>query len=97
MPHSETQCAPKKKGMDPNALNGLSSQFGIINSLRTGNVVVDMVICMMIPVAFKVLSAIWERFQPAFLAFIESLRTNNNVVLKTLDYEVIYSLFNLFL
>lgn len=78
--------------MDANAMQSMSSQFGLINSMRTGNVVLDMLICMAIPVAFKILAAIWERFQPAFLAFIESLKQNNNVVLKTLDYEVATSL-----
>jgi hypothetical protein len=40
--------------MDANAMQSMSSQFGLINSMRTGNVVFDMLICMAIPIAFKV-------------------------------------------
>ena len=44
-------------------MQSMSSQFGIINSLRTGNVVFDMLICMMIPVLFKVLAVVFEKYE----------------------------------
>lgn len=68
-------------------MQGLSSQFGIINSLRTGNVILDMAVCMMIPLVFKILTLLFERFQPWINEIIESIRQNKNVCLKTLDYE----------
>ena len=35
------------------ALGGATTQVGLISSLRTGNVVIDMIICMLIPLLFS--------------------------------------------
>lgn len=73
--------------LDPNALSSASSQFGVINALRTGNVVLDMMICMMIPVAFKLLEALFQRANPILNDLMEKLRRSDDVCLKSLDYE----------
>lgn len=35
------------------ALNGATTQMGLVNSLRTGNMMIDMLICMLIPLLFS--------------------------------------------
>jgi hypothetical protein len=76
--------------MADNALGNMGSQLGLINSLRTGNIILDMVICMMIPLLFQGLSLIWVRYQPAIMKFIDSFKHNENVCVKVLEYEVFY-------
>ena len=73
--------------MDAAGLSGATSQFGIINALRTGNVMLDMIICMMIPVAFKLLETIFTRFSPALQELMDMFKRSDRVCLKTLDYE----------
>ena len=77
--------------MPPN-LNGggiadAASQFGVINALRTGNAALDMFICMLIPVFFKLLETIFSRFSPFICELIEKFGRSDRVCVKTLDYE----------
>jgi SpoVK/Ycf46/Vps4 family AAA+-type ATPase len=64
-----------------------ATQFGITNALRTGNVMLDMVICMMIPVAFKLLETIFTRFTPFINNILEKFKRSDRVCVKTLDFE----------
>ncbi len=68
-------------------LQGLGSQIGIINTLRTGNVIFDLIICMLIPLAFSLCGDIWNRLFPYIQSQFLKFFYRNNDIIKTLDYE----------
>jgi len=73
--------------MDPNNMQALSSQFGLINSLRTGNVILDMMVCMMIPVFFKLIADSWQHVIPFINEILAKFGKEKEYVMKSLDYE----------
>ena len=68
-------------------ISNMGSQLGLINSLRTGNVVLDMLICMCIPLLFQLAAFVATRYSDFFVNLMERIRTNENVCMKTLEYE----------
>ena len=69
-------------------MQALSSQFGLINSLRTGNVILDMMVCMMIPVFFKLIADSWQHIIPFINEILAIFGKEKEYVMKSLDYEV---------
>lgn len=62
-------------------------QVGVINAMRTGNVVLDMVIAMSIPLALQALFKSWEWLRPRIEDFLYSLRRQEEHFSRTIDYE----------
>lgn len=63
------------------------SQFGVMNSLRTGNVVWDMAICMCIPMVFKFMENLMGKADPMLTRFISLFQQDDKMYTKTLEYE----------
>ena len=47
----------------------------------------DMIICMMIPVAFKLLEKVFARFTPFMNEILEKFKRSDRVCVKSLDFE----------
>lgn len=71
-------------GMDT---NNLGSQLGMINALRTGNPLLDMVIVMLIPVFFQMLFQVGVQFQPLYQRLLIWLRAENNFIMRHIEFE----------
>ena len=56
--------APNGLGLD--AMGGQAAQFGLINSFRTGNVVLDMLVCMLIPMLFGGIGSVLQTVRPVY-------------------------------
>lgn len=69
-------------------LSDVSTQFGVINALRTGNIVLDMIVCMAIPMVFQFFNLIWLHFGGAVMAFINGLSYDHTTVVKTIEHKV---------
>lgn len=54
----------------PNLTPSIKPQVGMINAMRTGNVVLDMMIAMCIPLVLKSLQKLWDRLWPVIYGFI---------------------------
>lgn len=48
----------------------MKPQVGVINAMRTGNVLLDMIIAMSIPLVLKTLQKIWDRLWPVINSFM---------------------------
>ncbi|CAN0119203.1 unnamed protein product [Scytosiphon promiscuus] len=72
-------------------MDHVASQVGVINAMRTGNVVLDMVIAMSIPLALQALFKSWEWLKPRIEDFLYSLRRKEEHFSRTIDYEKVSS------
>ena len=68
-------------------MGGMSSQFGITQALRTGNVYVDMMVCMMIPLFFSGIASLFATLTPMIQKWIDSFKIDESYCTKSLDYE----------
>ncbi len=62
-------------------------QVGVINAMRTGNVVLDMMIAMSIPLAVQGLFKFWEWLKPRIEEFMLSFQQQDFYYQRTIDHE----------
>ena len=55
-----------------NQMDDMATQFGLMNALRTGNMVVDMCICMALPLFFGGIANVMNRVMPGLQIFGEA-------------------------
>eukprot|EP00752_Nemacystus_decipiens_P011862 g10522.t1 len=72
-------------------MDHVASQVGVINAMRTGNVVLDMMIAMSIPLVLQALFKFWEWLRPRIEDFLFSLRPKENYFARSIEYEKITS------
>eukprot|EP00903_Cladosiphon_okamuranus_P014647 g13582.t1 len=72
-------------------MDHVASQVGVINAMRTGNVVLDMMIAMSIPLALQGLFKFWEWLRPRIEEFLFSLRQQEEHFTRSIEYEKISS------
>lgn len=70
------------------AANNLGSQLGMINALRTGNPLLDMAICMLIPVFFQLLVQVAQHFQPALNRLVAWFNSGAELYTRAIEFEV---------
>lgn len=58
-----------------------------MNAMRTGNLVLDMVIAMSIPLALQGIVKLWEWLRPIVDDFIFGLRRKERYFFRSIDYE----------
>lgn len=73
-------------GSAPGGMDAATTQFGLINSLRTGNVILDMLVCMAVPMLFGGIAGVLQGVSPAFRKFADKVRTRNDVS-RTISHE----------
>ena len=66
----------------------LGSQMGVINAMRTGNVIVDMAICMAIPVVFGLLVKLTEQLTPHLQKLVDYLKRGGSEHYRIIEYEL---------
>ncbi|CAM9104163.1 unnamed protein product, partial [Ectocarpus fasciculatus] len=59
----------------------------MINALRTGNPMLDMAICMLIPVFFQFLVQLAQHFQPAFNRLMAWLNSGGEFYTRAIEFE----------
>lgn len=59
--------------------------------MRTGNVVLDMMIAMSIPLALQGLFKFWEWLRPRIEDFLFSLRQKDDYFVRSIEYEKVCS------
>lgn len=64
---------------------GMLTQFGLMQKISTGNMAVDMLICLMMPMILKYLSGYWKQLKDWFLAEPENKKL---VFIRTIEYHV---------
>jgi hypothetical protein len=69
-------------------MGDLGTQFGIMNALRTGNVIIDMLVSMVVPLFFQILDFLMEQVLPGISQFIKDLTLDKTVVRKVIEHEV---------
>lgn len=62
-------------------------QVGMMNAMRTGNLILDMVIAMSIPLVLQGLVKLWEWLRPIVDDFIFGLRQKEQYFFRSIDYE----------
>ena len=62
-------------------------QVGVINAMRTGNVVFDMAIAMSIPLALQGLCKLWDWLKPRIEEFLYNLRRKEERFMRSIEYE----------
>jgi hypothetical protein len=67
-------------------LDSLPTQMGLVNALRTGNMIVDMAVCMLLPVFFGGIAAVLKEASPSARRLANVVRTRNEVR-RTISYE----------
>ena len=72
------------------AANNLGSQLGMINALRTGNPMLDMAVCMLIPVFFQLLVQLGQHFQPIFNRFMAWMNSGGEFYTRAIEFEVLF-------
>ena len=55
------------------------SQFGLINSLRTGNVVLDMLVCMLVPLLFGGIGQMFRELVPMCSRVRQHFKSRNQI------------------
>ncbi|CAM9180173.1 unnamed protein product [Ectocarpus sp. 4 AP-2014] len=68
-------------------MDHVASQVGVINAMRTGNVVLDMMIAMSIPLVLQGLYKFWEWLRPLIEEFLFNLRARDEHFSRTIEYE----------
>lgn len=71
------------------AANNLGSQLGMISALRTGNPMLDMAVCMLIPVFFQLLAQLAQHFQPLIQKITSWLNSGGDFYTRAIEFEVI--------
>lgn len=61
------------------ALTGAAAQFGIINALRTGNQLLDMLVCMLVPLMFTGIATALGGVAPAIASGARALKNRTRV------------------
>lgn len=74
----------------PPSLGG--HQVGMINAMRTGNVVFDMAIAMSIPLALQGLCKLWDWLKPRVEEFLFNLRRKEERFMRSIEYEKVSSI-----
>lgn len=64
------------------ALDDLATQFGLLNALRTGNVVLDMLVCMLLPLIFGSIAGAMNSVMPAVRRSTTAFISRNTVTRK---------------
>lgn len=62
-------------------------QVGVINAMRTGNVVLDMMIAMSIPLALQAFFKFWEWLKPRVEEFLLSFQRQEFYYERSIDHE----------
>jgi len=60
-------------------MGGMTTQFGLINSLRTGNVVLDMMVCMVVPLLFGGIGKMFGDLVPMLTRLRLHFKSRNKV------------------
>eukprot|EP00736_Rhodelphis_marinus_P005450 Rmarinus@m.19751 len=68
-------------------------QFGIMNSLRTGNMVIDVCACAFIPLLLRWLLSWKDSIEPLVRKWIESMWSNRHEYVRTLEYSELTNLY----
>lgn len=71
-------------------MDDVGIQFGMISSLRTGNVVIDMIVSMCVPLFFQLLDFFCGEMIPGLSQFIKNFTTDSTIVRKVIEHEVNY-------
>lgn len=69
---------PTGAGMGP--MDSSAAQFGLISSLRTGNVIFDMLICMCVPLLFSSVAVLLRELGPQLNKLLAWMQTYNEVI-----------------
>jgi len=64
----------------------LNAQVGVINAMRTGNVVLDMMIAMSIPLALQAFFKFWEWLKPRIEEFVLSFQRQDFYFVRSIDH-----------
>jgi chaperone BCS1 len=67
--------------------DNLGSQLGMINALRTGNPLLDMAICMLIPVFFQMLVQFGQHLQPVFNKLLAWMNSGGEFYTRAIEFE----------
>lgn len=67
-------------------LDDLTTHFGLINALRTGNIIFDMLVAVAIPMAFGALATVLRETSPRVKELAARLRRRGEVT-RTVVYE----------
>jgi len=49
---------------DDGPLDAMTTQVGFMNALRTGNIVLDMILCMIVPIIFGGIGSVFRETLP---------------------------------
>jgi hypothetical protein len=60
-------------------LGGMTTQFGLINSLRTGNMMLDMMVCMIVPLLFGGIGQLLRDMMPLIRRWTADIKSRNRV------------------
>lgn len=60
-------------------LGGMTTQFGLINSLRTGNMLLDMMVCMVVPLLFGGIGQMFRDMVPLLKRLKSDIKNRNRV------------------
>lgn len=71
----------------PWVVRNKTTQMGMVNAMRTGNVVFDMAIAMSIPAVLQGLFKFWEWLRPRIEKFLGSLKRQEDHFFRSIDYE----------
>ncbi len=78
---------PPPPGMSPaGVMDSMAAQFGLINSLRTGNMILDMLICMVIPIVFGTIGSALQSASPTLRHMVAKFQ-QRNVVIREVTHE----------
>lgn len=72
-------------------LSSPKTQVGMINAMRTGNLVLDMIIAMSIPLLMQGVIKLWEWLRPIIDDFIYSFRRKEEYFSRSIDYEKVHT------
>jgi hypothetical protein len=61
------------------ALGGMTTQFGLINSLRTGNMLLDMLVCMIVPLLFGGIGQMFRDMVPLLRRLKLDIKNRNRI------------------
>ena len=73
-------------GGDGGLFGGQATQFGLMNSMRTGNIIFDTLICMLIPVLFGGIATTMQSGPHHIRRLVDKFFARNQVV-RTIFYE----------
>lgn len=70
-------------------------KVGVINAMRTGNVVLDMAIAMSIPLVLQGLKKLWDWLRPRLEDYIFNVRVQNQVFRRDIEYDKVWMIYTM--